>query len=212
MPNSVRMVADPTSSIASSPVIIPPRSVQSPKQQRRASLHLGARAPAIFHALRKLHLLRLKERAIRTIQAAPLVRRNTAGPALESAREGSRLGKVERGRDLSERQLRVRYELPGDFESEFVEHGPEARACRFEVAIYRAPMDGKPARDLLTRAVTRGQTLPQAAFQLIDKIGAGNRLQLANCSLKSKPELRVGCAHFRGRDAWPERREPSVPD
>src|SRR4051794_10304498 len=45
-------------------------------------------------------LLRLDEGAIRAIQAAPLVWRNTPGPALESAREGSRLGKVERSGDL----------------------------------------------------------------------------------------------------------------
>jgi hypothetical protein len=137
----------------------------------------------------------LKERAIRTIQASPIVRRNTPGPTLECAREGSRLGKVQRGGDLRERQLRVGYELPGDFESEFVEHRPEARACGFEMAIHCAPMDGKPARDFLTRAVTSGQTLPQAAFQLIDKISLANRLQLANGSLESEPELRVGCAH-----------------
>ena len=37
-----------------------------------------------------------------------------------------------------------------------VDHGPETRACRLEVPIYRAPMNGKPARGLLTRAVTRG--------------------------------------------------------
>src|SRR3954468_12885077 len=92
----------------------------------------------------------------RAKHASPILWRNTPGPALERPRECSRLGKVERGRDLSERQLRVCYELTGDLESEFVQHGPEARACRLEAPIHRAPMNGKPARGLLTRAATRG--------------------------------------------------------
>jgi hypothetical protein len=65
------------------------------------------------------------------------------------------------------------------------------RARRFEVPIHRAPVNGKPTRDLLARAVTRGQALAQAALQLIDKIIPGNRLQIANGSLESKLELRV---------------------
>jgi hypothetical protein len=101
------------------------------------------------------------------------LRRNASRPALECAREGGRLGKVEDSGDLSERQLGVRYELPGNFEFEFVEHGPETRARRFEVPIHRAPVNGKPTRDLLARAVTCGQALAQAALQLINKIGAG---------------------------------------
>ena len=86
---------------------------------------------------------------------------------------------------MSEGQLGVRYELPCNFEFEFVEHGSETRARRFEVPIHRAPVNGKPTRDHLARAVARGQALAQAALQLIDKIGAGNRLQLANFSLKA---------------------------
>ena len=52
-----------------------------------------------------------------------------------------------------------------------------------------------------------GQTLPQAAFQLIDNIGLGNRLQLANVSLESEPELRVGCAqHEAELPGWKDER------
>src|SRR4051794_36753772 len=86
------------------------------------------------------------DRIIPPVQVSPLLRRDPPGPALERPGEGGRLREIEGSRDLCQRQLRVGYELPGDLESELVEHGPESRACRLEIAIERAPVNGEPAR------------------------------------------------------------------
>src|SRR5215204_1431598 len=135
------------------------------------------------------------DRIIPPVQVPPPLGRDPPGPALERSGEGGRLRKIEGSGDLRERQLRVRYELPGNFESELVEHGPESRACRFEIAIERAPMNREPARSVVAGAATGGETLPQAAFQLIDQIGPGNRLKLADGALNGASELGIGRAH-----------------
>ena len=71
----------------------------------------------------------------------------------------------------------------------------KSRACRLEIAIERAPVDGEPARSVVAGAAAGSETLAQAAFQLIDQIGAGNRLKLADGSLGGASELGVGRAH-----------------
>src|SRR5215212_4218836 len=196
-PSSDMIVPAMTSSIASSPVIIPPCSSWERKGRDGHARHSGMRVRAMVRRTSRPLAHFRADRIIPPVQVSPLLRRDTPGPALERSGEGGRLRKVEGSGDLCQRQLRVGYELPGDFESELVEHGPESGACRLEIAIERAPVDGEPARSVVAGAAAGGETLPQAAFQLIDEIGAGNRLELADGALGGASERGVGRAHLQ---------------
>ena len=123
-PSSDMIVPAITSSIASSPVIIPPCRSWCPKRPGRARpalRHARTRdGPAQFAAARAFSTgsNHPSGPSVSTFAARP------PGPALGRSGEGGRLRKIEGSGDLWERQLRVGYELPDDFESELVEHGP----------------------------------------------------------------------------------------
>ena len=106
-PSSEMIVPAMTSSIASSPVIIPPCSSWERKGRDGHARHSGMRVRAMVRRTSRPLAHFRADRIIRSVQVSPLLWRNTPGPALERPRECSRLGKVERGGDLTERQLRV---------------------------------------------------------------------------------------------------------
>ena len=195
-PSSDMIVPAMTSSIASSPVIIPPCSSWEPKRPGRARpplRHARTRdGPAHLEAARAFSSgskSSPRSRCLHFCGETPPDQRSNARVKAAGSEKLRAAEICASGSSVSDTSCRA------TSNSELVEHGPESRACRLEIAIERAPVDGEPARSVVAGAAAGGETLAQAAFQLIDQIGAGNRLELADGFLDGASALGVGRAH-----------------